>query len=203
MASRLASTGLVLAGFAELAWMNVNLYPQQWASWVQVEPTTIVAQADGRSTVASAGLVPAASPFEVAVQPSTKTPLEPPQEGEGLDFAQAKLVASIAFTKVGATLPRAKARRQARKVAKELVAMSPRAIEVRGHSDGQGDAEKNMLLSRSRAAAITQLLVAGGVDPQMISIVGVGSSEPALFNARGVARRVNRRVEIRVLERLP
>ncbi|MCB2410816.1 OmpA family protein [Hymenobacter lucidus] len=71
-------------------------------------------------------------------------------------------------------------------------------IELRGHTDNQGDPQKNVVLSQERVAAVKQYLVEHGVGAPRITGIGLGAAEPRASNARETTRRLNRRVEFRV-----
>jgi len=70
-------------------------------------------------------------------------------------------------------------------------------IEVGGHTDSSGNADKNMALSQARAASVKAQLVAQGIDAGRISTKGYGSTMPTTANAADAA---NRRVEIKVVK---
>lgn len=73
-------------------------------------------------------------------------------------------------------------------------------IELRGHTDNVGDAEKNVQLSEQRVAVVKLYLVGRGVSPERIRGVGLGGAEPRASNEREETRRLNRRVEFRVTD---
>lgn len=80
-----------------------------------------------------------------------------------------------------------------------LMTDNPRiAIELRGHTDNVGEAEKNVVLSQQRVAAVKAYLVGRGVAETRISGIGLGGAEPIASNAQEVTRKLNRRVEFRV-----
>ncbi len=64
-----------------------------------------------------------------------------------------------------------------------------------GHTDDLGTDTANRRLSISRAESVRRALVARGVDPAMLSVTGVGSSEPLVEGEDDTARGKNRRVE--------
>lgn len=86
-----------------------------------------------------------------------------------------------------------------RAVALALVAAPRLVVEVRGHADARGDPARNQALSRRRAEAVRDLLVAAGVEARRLSVVGAGAREPADTNDTEAGRANNRRVGFRVL----
>jgi outer membrane protein OmpA-like peptidoglycan-associated protein len=56
-------------------------------------------------------------------------------------------------------------------------------IEVQGHTDSQGDAQKNLLLSEQRAMAVYQFLLQEGIAANRISYKGFGSKQPVISDA--------------------
>ena len=71
-------------------------------------------------------------------------------------------------------------------------------IELRGHTDNQGDPQKNVVLSQERVAAVKTYLVEHGVGAPRITGIGLGGAHPRASNAREATRQLNRRVEVRV-----
>ena len=71
-------------------------------------------------------------------------------------------------------------------------------VTVEGHTDDQGDEAANRLLSETRARAVVDHLVAGGIAPDRLKAVGWGQTRPIGDNATEEGRRQNRRIEFRV-----
>lgn len=67
-------------------------------------------------------------------------------------------------------------------------------FRVEGHADPRGPAPANLKLSESRAAAVVEYLMAGGVAAGRLTPVGKGSTEP--MNVQNPAAPENRRVTI-------
>ncbi len=70
------------------------------------------------------------------------------------------------------------------------------AIVVEGHTDSTGSAATNDDLSRRRAEAVRDYLLAQGIAHDRIRAVGLGSSRPVADNKTVEGRANNRRVEI-------
>ena len=74
-------------------------------------------------------------------------------------------------------------------------------IELSGHTDAVGSDAANIKLSDARANSVRQYLVGQGVRIDKIEAVGYGESEPVATNDTDEGRQLNRRVEIKVLEK--
>jgi outer membrane protein OmpA-like peptidoglycan-associated protein len=71
-----------------------------------------------------------------------------------------------------------------------------RSIEVEGFTDSVGSEEFNQALSERRAQAVSEALLARGVDPSRVGVRGFGESYPVASNDNSAGRQLNRRVEI-------
>jgi outer membrane protein OmpA-like peptidoglycan-associated protein len=69
------------------------------------------------------------------------------------------------------------------------------AIKVEGHASSEGQVEHNNVLSRKRAQAVADFLVAHGVPKDKVTVVGFGSKVPAATNKTEAGRVLNRRAE--------
>lgn len=81
-------------------------------------------------------------------------------------------------------------------VAKALKDQGFKSLLVEGHTDSQGSADKNMVLSQQRADAVRSHLVSQGIPSDKIRAQGIGSSRPVADNGSAEGRANNRRVEI-------
>jgi outer membrane protein OmpA-like peptidoglycan-associated protein len=68
-----------------------------------------------------------------------------------------------------------------------------------GHTDNTGDPNYNLGLSKRRAQAVKDYLVATGTPPEKLRVVGLGETDPVASNATKEGRAENRRVEIVVV----
>ena len=73
---------------------------------------------------------------------------------------------------------------------------SGKHFEVAGHTDNQGKAEKNKLLSQNRADAVRKFLIEQGIRQELLTSKGYGQSKPVAENTTEQGRAKNRRVEL-------
>ena len=73
-------------------------------------------------------------------------------------------------------------------------------VLIEGHTDSQGSANLNQVLSQKRAEAVRDALLQDGVAASRLTAVGLGKDRPVADNATAEGRGRNRRVEIVVLE---
>ena len=73
-------------------------------------------------------------------------------------------------------------------------------IQLEGHTDPQGDARKQMKLSKDRVEAVKKYLILRGVSGSRIKTAAFGGTQPISTANTAEAHRLNRRVEMRVLE---
>lgn len=71
-------------------------------------------------------------------------------------------------------------------------------LKLSGHTDNQGDAAKNMILSEKRAKAVKKYLMTKGVKADRIITEWFGQTVPIADNATEAGRQKNRRVEMKV-----
>lgn len=71
-------------------------------------------------------------------------------------------------------------------------------IEIAGHTDSEGDADRNQALSEKRAQAVVNYLVNAGVSQSRLNAVGYGEDKPVASNATAADRAKNRRIEFKV-----
>jgi outer membrane protein OmpA-like peptidoglycan-associated protein len=73
-------------------------------------------------------------------------------------------------------------------------------IELSGHTDNVGNAKKNVALSQKRVEVVKQYLVDKGIAQERIIGKGYGGTQPIASNKTEETRRLNRRVEFRIIE---
>jgi OOP family OmpA-OmpF porin len=86
-----------------------------------------------------------------------------------------------------------------RGVADAIKQSSASLFEVGGYTDDAGDAEYNLQLSASRAAAVRDYLLSLGIAKSRLQVRGYGESSPRADNATPEGRAMNRRVELKIV----
>lgn len=87
------------------------------------------------------------------------------------------------------------------KLLKLLRANPNMVIEIRGHTDNQGETAYNMHLSFERAKAVVEYLKEGGISPDRTTFRGFGDTQPIADNTTLEGRQLNRRVEFYVVRK--
>jgi outer membrane protein OmpA-like peptidoglycan-associated protein len=86
---------------------------------------------------------------------------------------------------------------------KDLVALLKEypkmAIEISGHTDDVGTDADNQILSERRAAAVYSYLISNSVEISRLSYKGFGEMRPIADNDTPEGRRINRRVQFKIL----
>lgn len=99
---------------------------------------------------------------------------------------------------------RAELLQQAKEELDLIVEWMKRDTEVRvrfiGHTDNQGDPKLNVALSESRVANVKKYLVSKGIAADRIETIGYGGAFPIADNKVEETRKLNRRVEMEIIE---
>ena len=74
-------------------------------------------------------------------------------------------------------------------------------IEISGHTDNHGSSDHNIVLSRNRAQAVYNYLIANGIAKERLSYAGYGMTRPIDTNDTEQGRANNRRTEFSVVEK--
>lgn len=72
-------------------------------------------------------------------------------------------------------------------------------VEVQGHTDDTGFAEKNLILSEKRAQSVVRFLVDNNIDKNRLEWAGYGKNRPVAGNNTPDGRRLNRRTTIKIM----
>ena len=72
-------------------------------------------------------------------------------------------------------------------------------LEISGHTDDVGNADKNMVLSKKRAESVKRFLISKGVTEAQLVIKFFGETAPIADNKTAEGRQKNRRVEMKIV----
>lgn len=128
------------------------------------------------------------------------------EKGKQLVFDQKKIAVGEALTLANILFDVSKAelkkesKPELEKVVKFLKDNPTAEIELSGHTSSEGDAAVNRSLSYRRVKACKDFIVAAGVDPGRIVAVGYGPDRPVAPNDTEKNRKLNRRVEMRIVK---
>lgn len=75
---------------------------------------------------------------------------------------------------------------------------TPVRVVASGHADSSGLSSYNEQLSTVRAQSVRSYLILQGVDPENLTAVGYGETDPVADNALPEGRAMNRRVDINI-----
>lgn len=73
-------------------------------------------------------------------------------------------------------------------------------IQLEGHTDYQGDPKDNLKLSQTRVDAVKQYITSKGINKSRVKTKAFGGTQPLSRANTPEAHRMNRRVELRILE---
>lgn len=73
-------------------------------------------------------------------------------------------------------------------------------LNVSGHTDNTGDDFVNLALSIARAKAVVTFLIQSGIESSRLEFEGLGESKPVADNSTADGRRLNRRVELTIVD---
>jgi outer membrane protein OmpA-like peptidoglycan-associated protein len=73
-------------------------------------------------------------------------------------------------------------------------------LSIEGHTDGQGDPEQNLELSRQRAESVRRWLSENGIEGVRLEAKGFGDSRPIASNKTSKGRAENRRIELVIVD---
>lgn len=164
---------------------------------------------------------PAAAPVEAPVEPVQVVPVDsvpepvlaaapepvcqPPLPGAAIDLDGCKVGDVIVLRGVNFAFDKATLMINAKTlldgVAAALARQPDIKVALQGHTDSRGADAYNLRLSDQRAKAVRDYLISSGIDAGRMTAAGFGETMPVADNATDEGRELNRRVELKVVER--
>jgi outer membrane protein OmpA-like peptidoglycan-associated protein len=167
--------------------------PETEDRWAVVGYVRVLQRAQGGTEIADAP-VPAPAPAEAAPVAAAQVQ----QAQEDVNTALAGLTGDVLFD-TGKTDLKPAARTFLDKLGAVLKKYPAVQFEVGGHTDSQGNAEKNMTLSEGRARAVRSYLVSRGASDAQLAAKGYGQTKPVADNGSAEGRAKNRRISFDAL----
>ena len=81
-----------------------------------------------------------------------------------------------------------------------ILSITELKIQIEGHTDNRGRKEANKKLSLDRAFKVREYLLNKGIAGDRIKFKGYGDTRPVVTNDNEENRKLNRRVEYKILE---
>lgn len=171
------------------------------ADKVIVTGTTTLAEARGEIARILTGRLGEGQDLEIDV---TYVPVEEPEEtGPTPEACVAGINTALAERKIefepGSARIAGSADDTLDRIAELLRDCADAPIEIGGHTDSQGSEEMNLNLSRARAQAVVQALMARRILTGNLTAMGYGETAPVADNGTEAGRERNRRIEFRLL----
>ncbi|HHC07809.1 MAG TPA: OmpA family protein [Actinobacteria bacterium] len=138
-----------------------------------------------------------------AFTPGVRIPDAPPPKEQVVQLQHdldELLEGKVVEFETGSAVITAEGRRLLDEIFEALALFPDVPVEIAGHADAQGSAERNLELSERRARAVYDYLVAKGADPDRFVVVGYGDTRPIADNSTAEGRARNRRIEFIALE---
>ncbi len=108
------------------------------------------------------------------------------------------VAAKNVFFATGSSKLLAKSNKSLDEVVKILEEDANLKLDIEGHTDNTGVAEKNQVLSEQRAQSVLDYLISKGVDPSRLVSAGFGQDQPVADNKTAAGRAQNRRVDLKL-----
>lgn len=117
------------------------------------------------------------------------------------NYLEVQIQSDVLFAS-GVAVPDAQARATIAEIA-DILRTEPNAVRVEGYTDDQPihtlQFDSNWELSAARAASVVHVMIASGVAPSRLAVVGYGDQQPVADNASVEGRNANRRVLLVIL----
>ncbi|HEX8424675.1 OmpA family protein [Hymenobacter sp.] len=127
---------------------------------------------------------------------------DPMQDVDSANSAAGWINVDRVYFESGQATLTAKSAQQLRNLAAILRTFPRAQLLFGGYTDSSGDGLKNLYLSDARAQSAMRALAAEGVSPRRLQATGYGEATPVASNSGPVGRALNRRLRIKVVNKL-
>lgn len=117
---------------------------------------------------------------------------------EQLDMLPTKPVSMLFHFEPGTAELTESSKNQVNELIRLITSRDPAAVDIIGHSDRAGDADKNYALALERAKEVEKYLLERNVKLDRSSVMSYGENDPIIPTEDGVSEPQNRRVEVTV-----
>jgi OOP family OmpA-OmpF porin len=159
-------------------------------------PEAAIPGCEGKEEVAKEA-APAPAPVKQAAPVAAAPAVAAPAPKAEPEYTEISLSSGATFELGGSSLS-AEGKAAVADLVAQFKGKQVEAVIIEGHTDSTGDAAFNQQLSEKRAEAVKAEAVANGADPDKITTVGYGETQPIADNNTREGRAKNRRVEIKV-----
>lgn len=181
----------------------------------QVEPDALapqeVAEVRRSSSVESAavdaivvdrdlGEPPRSSTAETDVLPASDVLPEAESEPDACVAAMAAALSNARIEFLSSSAEIVPASRNVISVLAALAHACSGRIQIAGHSDNLGPEVINQQISLARAESVASAFIEFGVEPDRLTLLGLGSTQPVADNTTREGRARNRRIEMSLVE---
>lgn len=133
--------------------------------------------------------------------PSTAGPVS--NQGCPVIEEEVKEVLNTAFENLefetGKSIIKAVSKPSLDELAKVLIKKSDWKLQIAGHTDNVGNAQGNLMLSKSRAEAVREYLIGKEISKERFKVLYFGETQPIADNSTAEGRQKNRRVEMTII----
>lgn len=136
--------------------------------------------------------------YSVVVTDANSCTVSTPKEGMSLYdqiMSQGKFITRNILFDVGKSTIKAESFPEIMKIASVMREHAELMFSIEGHTDSDGDANSNKILSQDRAKAIKDALIKMGIENERLESKGYGQTKPIDTNATKEGKANNRRVE--------
>lgn len=113
-----------------------------------------------------------------------------------LNMLPAKPVSTLFYFESATAELTDESKNQINELIRIIKSREPAAVDIIGHSDSVGDADKNYFLGLERAEAVKKYLLEHNVTLKRSSVASYGKNDPLVPTQDGVSEPKNRRVEV-------